>query len=112
MRKDESDDESRVFSSCEAQIEVDSSSSTSDEFPPENRPTSAYLTRRSARLSFCPSFLLEGIGKMVGFEKEKRPRTLEGVSSIEFWEDYFNSVEESDFSRAESRDGGQTSTGL
>ncbi|RLL85910.1 hypothetical protein [Mesotoga sp. BH458_6_3_2_1] len=99
--KDESDDGSRVFSSCEAQIEVDSPSSTSDEFPPERRSADfcvPYEKIRQAFIDLCPSLPApKESAKWSGSRKRNVRARWKEYPSIEFWEDYFNSVEESEF---------------
>ncbi|PVD16187.1 hypothetical protein V512_004465 [Mesotoga sp. Brook.08.105.5.1] len=98
--KDESDDESRVFSSLEARIE-DDSSSTSDESPPERRSAdfcAPYEKIRQAFIDLCPSLPApKESAKWSGSRKRNVRARWKEYPSIEFWEDYFNSVEESEF---------------
>jgi hypothetical protein len=99
--RDESDDESRVFSSLEAQIEVDSPSPTSDESPPERRSADfcvPYEKIRQAFIDLCPSLPApKESAKWSGSRKRNVRARWKEYPSIEFWEDYFNSVEESEF---------------
>ena len=99
--KDESDDESRVFSSLEAWKEDDSSSSTSDESPPERRSADLcvpYEKIRQAFIDLCPSLPApKESAKWSGSRKRNVRARWRQYPSIEFWEDYFNRVEESEF---------------
>jgi len=99
--KEQSDDESRVFSSLEVQFEADSPSSTSDESPPERRSADfcvPYEKIRQAFIDLCPSLPApKESAKWSGSRKRNVRARWKEYPSIEFWEDYFNRVEESEF---------------
>ena len=99
--KDESDDEKGIASSLEAWKEDDSPSSTSDESPPERRSADfcvPYEKIRQAFIDLCPSLPApKESAKWSGSRKRNVRARWKEYPSIEFWEDYFNSVEESEF---------------
>jgi len=99
--KDESDDEKGIASSLEAWKEDDSPSSTSDESPPERRSADfcvPYEKIRQAFIDLCPSLPApKESAKWSGSRKRNVRARWKEYPSIEFWEDYFNRVEESEF---------------
>jgi len=100
--KDESDDENGVASSLEAQIEDDDSLPfTSDDSTFGRRSADfcvPYEKIRQAFIDLCPSLPApKESAKWSGSRKRNVRARWKEYPSIEFWEDYFNRVEESEF---------------
>jgi len=99
--KDESYDEKGVTSFCGAQTDDDSPPFTSDESQFQRRSADfcvPYEKIRQAFIDLCPSLPApKESAKWSGSRKRNVRARWKEYPAIEFWEDYFSRVEESEF---------------